>query len=132
MSVEENTKFVDYYGLLGVSPDAGMQQIRSGYLRMAKTHHPDAGGTNEMMRGLNTAYKTLVQSSSRAAYDMLHSFHTGMSAGKYREEHIEGLSAKNMSDEYVDFFIDSVFAEYHAIPKQKTTFTNKIKSFFTA
>ncbi len=129
MAVEENVNFVDYYALLNVAPDAGLQQIRSGYLHLAKLHHPDTGGTNEMMQRLNTAYKTLA-SSSRAGYDLLHSFHTGTSTVKYRDDPANVVTGSKVSDEYVDFFVDSVFAEYHPELSPKKSLGKRVRELF--
>jgi curved DNA-binding protein CbpA len=125
-----NDRFVDYYALLEVASDAGLKQIRTNYIRLAKSHHPDIGGTTDYMQLLNSAYKTLAGSLSRSAYDRLYELHYGVSAGpKFDEQGSFESSGKDIPDDYVDYFLDKLYAEFHHEPKQKTLKT-KIKSIF--
>lgn len=113
-----NGEFVDYYHLLGVNPDATLAQIRAGFLRMAKVHHPDVGGTTEKMQEFSRAYRTLADDISRKAYDMVHGFHTGNGAEAYfRETGGKGVSGEDLDDEFIDFFLDSVWAEFSSTEK---------------
>lgn len=126
-----NGEFVDYYKLLGLDTDAGLQQLRSAYLRMAKICHPDAGGSTEQMQLLNTAYKTLARSTSRAAYDMLHNFHTGSKpVSHYKEDGTPQYgNSQKMSDEYIDYFLDAVYSEFHKETKP-VSIKEKIQKLF--
>lgn len=67
-----------HYDVLGVSPNASQDEIRSAYLRRAKFLHPDAhpGATDAMvaelnraMGALNEAWDVLGDPDSRARYD---------------------------------------------------------------
>ncbi|KAJ2078557.1 hypothetical protein H4R24_004396 [Coemansia sp. RSA 988] len=62
----------DYYSLLGVSPSATPDEIRSAYMKKALESHPDrnqsANATKEFQT-LADAYHTLSDSARRAAYD---------------------------------------------------------------
>lgn len=108
------TEFVDYYTLLGVGTDATDAEVRKAFMRLAKQHHPDAGGTLEHMLQLNTAYTTLKEPQARRAYDLVHSFQTGTSTVQYREvgESADGSSLDGLSDEEIDDFMNTIFAEY--------------------
>jgi curved DNA-binding protein CbpA len=129
-----HSEFTDYYRLLGVSPSAEVVEIRRSYLLLAKEHHPDAGGSTEIMQQLNTAYKTLTNSSTKAAYDMLHSFHTGSAeTGDYKySEGREVNDVTDMSDNEIDEFLDSLLKEYrNGPPKAKQSVRKRFKQLFT-
>ncbi len=46
--------------LLGVGPDAGLDEIRAAHRRLIVRVHPDAGGSAELARRVNLARDTLV------------------------------------------------------------------------
>ena len=72
-------QYSDYYKLLGLSPDATLEEIRESYLKKTKENHPDKFGldeksdawevTNEYIKALNQAYKTLSDPLKRSTYD---------------------------------------------------------------
>ena len=45
--------------LLGLQPGATQNDIRKAYYKLAKTHHPDAGGKPEQFQALLEAYERL-------------------------------------------------------------------------
>jgi tetratricopeptide (TPR) repeat protein len=60
----------DFYGLLGVHPEAGTKEIKSAFRKRAKSRHPDTGGTDdEEMRLILEAYRVLSDPRSRREYD---------------------------------------------------------------
>jgi curved DNA-binding protein CbpA len=125
MDAVSQQSFIDYYELLGISTEAKPSEIRTGYLNMAKTHHPDRGGSVEMMRQINRAYRTLTDHFSRAAYDRLHRLHYKMSDDtelRYGADPRYASKVKITDDEYADFFVDSLYNEYHNLNQQKTPF----------
>lgn len=60
---------VDLYRVLGVSPDAALQDLRAAYRRRAKQCHPDAGGSHRLMVELIAAWEVLSDPAKRALYD---------------------------------------------------------------
>ena len=123
-------EFVDYYELFGVEPDATLSQVRAGFLRMAKIHHPDVGGTTEKMQQFSRAYRTLADDMSRKAYDMIHGFNTGNSAAVYyRESDAPSTSNQDLDDDFVDYFLDSVWAEFSTTEKPQG-FVSRFKGLF--
>ena len=67
-------KFKDYYATLGVPRDAGLDQIKKAYRKLARHHHPDmskAPGAEAMFKEVAEAYATLKDPDKRAAYDAL-------------------------------------------------------------
>lgn len=61
----------DYYGVLGVSSYATLQQIKKAYWQMAFRCHPDRGGSHAAMVAVAEAAAVLCDSERRAAYDAL-------------------------------------------------------------
>ena len=59
----------DYYKTLGVSKDATADEIKKAFRKLARTHHPDAGGDEEKFKEINEAYEVLSDDEKRALYD---------------------------------------------------------------
>lgn len=67
-------EFKDYYGLLGVARDAGADDIKTAYRRLARRYHPDVSKEPDAaarMSEVNEAYAVLSDPERRAAYDAL-------------------------------------------------------------
>ncbi|MDD5438773.1 MAG: molecular chaperone DnaJ [Candidatus Omnitrophica bacterium] len=63
----------DYYEVLGVSKDAGYEEIKSAYRKLAVQHHPDKHqgdkAAEEKFKEISEAYEVLSDQDKRAAYD---------------------------------------------------------------
>ncbi len=59
----------DYYKTLGVSRTATQTEIKKAYRRLARTHHPDAGGDEARFKEINEAYEVLSDDKKRKLYD---------------------------------------------------------------
>jgi curved DNA-binding protein CbpA len=59
----------DYYAVLGVESGASNRTIEIAYRQRAVEHHPDRGGSEEQMKGVNEAYAVLRHIQTREAYD---------------------------------------------------------------
>jgi len=59
----------NYYELLGVKKDATADEIKKAFRKLARKHHPDAGGEEEKFKQINEAYETLSDPEKRAQYD---------------------------------------------------------------
>jgi curved DNA-binding protein CbpA len=59
----------DHYRTLQVDPEAEFDVIRAAHRVLAAKHHPDVGGSPELMARINGAWTILSDPAARAAYD---------------------------------------------------------------
>src|SRR3954465_5607407 len=62
----------DYYEVLGVSRDAGADELQQAYRRLARANHPDVNrdpGAEERFKEVNDAYHVLSDPELRKRYD---------------------------------------------------------------
>jgi curved DNA-binding protein CbpA len=73
----------DYYGTLGVRPDANEEEIRKAYRRLAIRWHPDrnpgVSDATQRFQEISEAYAVLIDPGKRRQYD--HAWHAGGPAG---------------------------------------------------
>jgi curved DNA-binding protein len=71
-------QFKDYYATLGVARDAGAEEIKKAFRRLARKYHPDVSkeaNAEARMQEINEANAVLSDTEKRAAYDALGSGH---------------------------------------------------------
>ena len=60
----------NYYDILGVSPNASLDEIKKAYRSLANIYHPDINPqTEEKFKAINLAYETLSDETKRAVYE---------------------------------------------------------------
>ena len=59
----------NYYDILGVKKDASADEVKKAFRRLARKHHPDAGGDEEKFKQINEAYEVLSDAEKRKQYD---------------------------------------------------------------
>jgi DnaJ-class molecular chaperone len=68
-------EFRDYYKTLGVERTASEAEIKSGYRKLARKHHPDVNPNNKdaenRFKEINEAYQVLSDAEKRKKYDEL-------------------------------------------------------------
>jgi DnaJ family protein A protein 2 len=58
-----------YYKTLGINKPASATDIKKAYRTLAKTAHPDKGGSSEKFKVINQAYEVLSDAKKRQQYD---------------------------------------------------------------
>jgi molecular chaperone DnaJ len=65
----------DFYEILGVAPEAGADEIKKAYRKLAQTYHPDANpddsAAEERFKEISEAYATLSNAEQRKEYDQV-------------------------------------------------------------
>ncbi|MAT66014.1 MAG: cytochrome C biogenesis protein [Gammaproteobacteria bacterium] len=67
-------EFKDYYKILGLERDAGQDEIKRAYRKLARKYHPDVSSEPDAetrFKELSEAYEVLKDPEKRAAYDQL-------------------------------------------------------------
>jgi molecular chaperone DnaJ len=59
----------DYYEVLGIPKNASADEVKKAFRRLARKHHPDAGGDEERFKEINEAYDVLSDKEKREQYD---------------------------------------------------------------
>ncbi len=67
----------DYYEILGVPKSATEDDIKKAFRKLARKHHPDAGGSEERFKEINEAYEVLSDSEKRKQYDQFGQYYGG-------------------------------------------------------
>lgn len=95
----------DYYEILGVNRDAGEDEIKKAYRRLAMKHHPDRNPDSihaeELFKEAKEAYEVLCDPQKRAAYDQYG--HAGVQGGPGGAQGFGGF-ADAFSDIFGDIF----------------------------
>jgi DnaJ-class molecular chaperone len=80
---------MDYYRLLGLSPEASPAQIKEAYRALAFEYHPDRNGKSpdspERMQEINEAYAVLSRPERRRQYDTLRKHYGASASGRLHQ-----------------------------------------------
>lgn len=77
----------NYYEVLGVAADASIDDIKKSFKKLARKHHPDAGGDEAKFKELSEAYEVLSDKQKREEYDtwLKYGAYMGGGSGAYRQ-----------------------------------------------
>jgi molecular chaperone DnaJ len=103
----------DYYEILGVSRDAGKEDIKKAYRRLARKYHPDVNkepGAEERFKEISRAYEILSEPETRNRYDRFGE--AGVSGGA------AGFDPDNMGG-FADIF-ETIFSGFGGMGGQAT------------
>ena len=68
---------MSHYETLGISKESSQNEIKKAYRSLAKKHHPDKGGDEEVFKKINDAYNILSDPSKKQQYDNPMPIHQG-------------------------------------------------------
>jgi curved DNA-binding protein len=105
-------KYKDYYAILGVKRDAGADDIKSAYRRLARKYHPDVSkekDAEERFKEMAEAYETLKEPEKRAAYDQLGSHAAGQ---EFRPPPDWGQQFAQREGSFEDIDLSDLFAAF--------------------
>lgn len=57
-----------HYETLGIAVNATPEEIKSAYRRLARQHHPDHGGNQQLFKQVTDAYAILIDPAARRQY----------------------------------------------------------------
>jgi curved DNA-binding protein len=122
-------EYKDYYKTLGVARDAGRDEIKRAYRRLARKYHPDVSkepDAEARFKEINEAHEVLSDAEKRAAYDALGSnwragqdFRPPPGAGASHDEfHFGPEDAAEFSDFFSSLFGREFHADTHEQPRR--------------
>ena len=107
-------KFVDYYAVLGISPDANDKAVKVAYKKLARKFHPDVSKepqAEEKFKEIAEAYEVIHNKEERAKYDELRrnqQSRAHQKQGNYAGNNGFSQSDPQTEEEFSDF-INSMF-----------------------
>ena len=110
-------KFKDYYDILGVPRDAGADDIKRAYRRLARKYHPDVSkeaDAETRFKEMKEAYEVLKDAEKRSAYDQFgENWKAGQNfqppPGWQRESNFRGGFSQPGGQEHFSDFFESLF-----------------------
>lgn len=95
---------MNFYEILGVTPDSELSEIKSAYRKLARKFHPDINPEGAArFKEISKAYETLIDEKKRKQYDILNGFFkaekTKTSSKKAEEEYKQKTSSEKCADE---------------------------------
>ncbi len=97
----------DYYDVLGVTRNAGEQELKSAYRKLAMQHHPDRNPetkeeAEERFKEITEAYSVLADPQKRSAYDRYG--HAAFSTGSGYSPDFSSTVFSDFEDLFGEFF----------------------------
>ncbi|MCD6115700.1 J domain-containing protein [bacterium] len=126
----------DYYKVLGIKENAGKNDIKVAYRKLAKKYHPDANPGNreaeEKFKEISEAYSVLSDEKKRSQYDQMRKYGGSFGGGSPQGFDFSGFdfnsfrgrpkrggrgSSGNFSDMFGGFGLGDVFSQFFDMGK---------------
>lgn len=124
---------VNYYQVLQVRDSSNNKEIKDSFRKLVKKHHPDKNRSNgthseEKIKLLIEAYKTLTDSEKRTQYDQLLQFESADERPYFREKNEKGkddlkVQAKQVLRDLLDKNGPQAVKDYERLQKGVVKFT---------
>ena len=117
---------MNYYEILGVTPDSDMAEIKSAYRKLARQFHPDVNpGGARHFKDISAAYDTLSDPELRKQYDILNGIF------KSRKAENTDFTNNNFTERKTETQRDTGKQTEQQKPKRKQkNFSDVLNSFF--
>lgn len=89
MVLPQQGKIPNYYSVLGISPQATLDEIKLAYRRLVRLYHPDVSqdrATRQKFHQVQDAYETLSNRDKRRLYDIRFGHHNRQSTQAYQQQ----------------------------------------------
>ncbi len=128
---------IDAYKVLEVKEDANFHEIKKSFIRLVKTHHPDAGGDKHKIISINAAWEILRDKETRAKYDLEKIRHDALKKDTISRSKRNNVITKNVKknkggfadeDKKISIWIKNVYEPINKLLNQIINpFASKIK-----
>ena len=116
----------DYYEVLGVGKNAGTDEIKKAYRKVAMQHHPDRNpgdkAAEEKFKEAAEAYEILSDTEKKAQYDRYG--HAGVS-GNGRGHRGSGMNTEDIFSQFGDIFGEDIFGSFFGGGGKSRTHKNR-------
>jgi molecular chaperone DnaJ len=104
---------MDYYQTLGVPKNAGKEEIKKAFRKLAHQYHPDKQGGNEQkFKEINEAYQVLSDDQKRSQYDTFGSAFDAQGGGSGASGFdFGGFGRGGFSAQGVEFDLNDIFSD---------------------
>ena len=109
----------DYYEVLGVSKDAGEEEIKKAFRKKALEYHPDknkSADAEEKFKEINEAYQILHDSEKRSRYDQFG--HAGLGAQAGFTKDFEGFDVFGGFGDIFESFFGDFASQTRNVPRR--------------
>ena len=116
----------DYYEVLGVGKNAGTDEIKKAYRKVAMQHHPDRNpgdkAAEEKFKEAAEAYEILSDTEKKSQYDRYG--HAGVS-GNGRGHRGSGMNTEDIFSQFGDIFGEDIFGSFFGGGGKSRTHKNR-------